>query len=621
MASVSVIIPYYNQGKYLHTAVQSALSSYSGELEIIVVDDGSTESHANHYCTQARNLDDRVKIVRKANGGLSSARNAGLDVAQGEYIQFLDCDDAVVPNKIDWQVGQLVASKNKLVSVSGYYICNEWMGDLRDETQTVARFPLTLQSFLFYWERGFSIPIHCGLFHRSVFKKLRFNESLYGKEDWIFWTTLAGTQRNKFIFCPIVGGVYRLHGNGMTRSLDKMGESWVQATKLLAEQYGDEYPEFEDASIRWHSKFYKGARLSREEGLTVRTREAYSANQGSLKSRPSAALLHETSIQSADKPLVSFVVPIFNHREYLRQCTESIFNQKASINYEVVVIDDRSTDDGVIDLLCNIDSRGVAYRVFQNDENYGISITQNLAVERCLGEYIAFVDCDDFVEPNALDEMSRLLTASGAPDYIFTDRNHVDDGGRFIERVNYGGYSWIVPSGSVENDLLLGMIASHLKVIRKSLYIGIGGSDIAFSGVQDWELALRAINKGKFCYINKALYNHRIHSNSVSSTGSIAQLWMTNTLRRKHLLERSEAGEDSIIIEINEINLDYIPHMSKLFMKGIRFIYRNNKGSLDGRQINILREFNSYFDEIIVSMADSARLMGCLWDYRIVRCL
>lgn len=621
MASVSVIIPYYNQGKYLHTAVQSALSSYSGELEIIIIDDGSTESHANHYCSQARNLDDRVKIIRKENGGLSSARNAGLDVAQGDYIQFLDCDDAILPGKIDQQVSQLVATSSKLVSVSGYYICNEWMWDLRDETQTVVRFPLTLRSFLFYWERGFSIPIHCGLFHRSVFKDRHFNESLYGKEDWIFWTNLAGTQRNRMIYCPILGAVYRLHGNGMTRSLDRMGESWLQATKILADQYGDEYPEFEATSHHWHHKFYKGARLTREAGhQATKIIGPSSLSRANTVAAPSATLHHEKPSWNAAKPLVSFVVPVFNHRKYLQQCIESIVKQKTSSIFEIVVFDDKSTEDGIIDLLSSINSHGVAYRVYQNDENYGISITQNLAVDRCFGEYIAFVDCDDFIEQNALDEISKLITAPSAPDYIFTDRNQVDDGGRLIERANYGGYPWIRPSGSVENDLLLGMIASHLKVIRRSLYLDVGGSDVRFSGVQDWELALRIINKGEFGYINKTLYNHRIHGGSVSNSGSVSQLWMTNVLRRKYLMEFSIMGNDNINIEINEVNLEDIPYLSKMFMNGVRFTYRSSNRALNKREINILREFNSYFDEITILMADLPSLMGCLWDHRIVRC-
>lgn len=615
MTKVSVIIPYYNQGKYLHTAVQSALLSYSGDLEIIVVDDGSTESHANYYCAQAKNLDDRVRVIRKANGGLSSARNAGLDAAQGDYIQLLDCDDALLPGKVDKQVSHLIATREKLVSVTGYSVCNEWMRDFRDESQTVTRFPLTLRSFLFYWERGFSVPIHCGLFHKSVFDQIRFNESLYGKEDWIFWATLAGNYQNKLIYSPVPGVVYRLHGSGMTRARDKMGESWVQATKILADQYGCEYPEFEAASNQWHQKFYGGARLSGATGQSVHKTTPSLAKASDAEAGPCTTLCFEKARSGADQPLLSFVVPVFNHGKYLRQCVESLVHQKPALNFEIVAFDDRSTEPGIIDILRGIDSRDVPYRVFQNDENYGISVTQNLAVERCRGDYIAFVDCDDFLEPDAGEALSQFIGSQDAPDYVFTDTNNVDVNGGLIARVDCGGYPRIKPSASDESNLLLGMVASHLKVIRKSLYSTIGGSDIQFSGVQDWELALRIINRGKFRYINRALYNHRIHNSSASTT----QLWMTNVLRRKYMTDLSTAPATDTVIELNEIVLEDIPHVSKLFMEGVRFSFRAGRDPLSVRETDILAEFNSYFDTIVLPVTETATLMGYLWDYHIVR--
>lgn len=618
MVTVSVIIPYYNQGKYLHAAVQSSLAAFSGDVEIIVVDDGSTESHANHYCTQATNLDSRVRVIRKQNGGLSSARNAGLNAANGEYIQFLDCDDVLLPGKLDQQVSQLVSSKGKLVSVSGYYVSNEGFRDLRDESQTISRFPLTLNSFLFYWERGFSVPIHAGLFCRSVFENISFNEELHGKEDWVFWSTLAGEMRGAMIYCPIVGAVYRLHGNGMTRSLDKMGEAWAKATRLLSERYGSEFPEFEGASNDWHRKFYKSGRLQ-----TIALRSPKKSTYSTALERkstevPSATLLHSRAFCETERPVISFVIPVYNHSKYLKQCVESVVKQTPSASYEIVVVDDRSTEADVINVLKSIETHDTPYRVFQNDHNYGISITQNLAVQQCRGEYVAFLDCDDYLEPFVVDEVTKVITVEDAPDYIFTDRNHIDEHGSFISRVNYGGYDWIKPSGSVENDLLLGMVASHLKIIRKDLYQNIGGSNVSFSGVQDWELALRVIGKGRFHYLDKALYNHRLHGTSVSNSGSITQFWMTNVLRRKHLEDFCASELSDIEIEIAEFSLNDIPMLSKLFKESVRFTYRCDLVSLPDQQINMLREFNSYFDKLYIPLADTSSLMGYLWDHRLI---
>lgn len=616
MSTVSVIIPYYNQGKYLHTAVQSCLSAYSGDLEIIVVDDGSTEAHANHYCMQAKKLDPRVRVLKKPNGGLSSARNAGIQLAKGDYIQFLDCDDTILPGKLDSQVRQLSSSHDKLVSVCGYYISNEWLRDLHDESLTISRFPLTLGSFLFRWERGFSIPIHSGLFRRSTFERISFNEDLHGKEDWVFWSTVAGTFRGAITYCPIIGAVYRLHGNGMTRSLDKMGEAWCKASALLANRYRSEYPEFEAASNNWHLKFYKGSRLAAE---AAKGSSHLAPCVKDFSKHPSATLLHSRSISEMDEPVISFVVPVFNHSKYLETCIKSIISQPRSLSYEIVVVDDRSTDDKVVDILATIDTKDVPYRVFQNESNFGISVTQNLAVEKCRGKYIAFLDCDDYLEPCVIDELSEILSASDSPDYIFSDRNHVDDRGSFIGRANYGGYEWIKPSGSIENDLLLGMIASHLKVIKKDIYQAIGGSNLAYSGIQDWELALRVIGNGKFHYLNKAIYNHRIHRNSVSNSGSVAQFWMTNVLRRIYLEKNRHKGLNFTEVELNEIKFKDIVEVSRLFREGVSFAFRCNGPFIPENQINMLREFNSYFDVIYVPMKDTSSLMGYLWDHSIIR--
>ncbi|EMG53373.1 glycosyltransferase [Ochrobactrum sp. CDB2] len=615
MTKVSVIIPYYNQGKYLHAAVQSALLSYSGDLEIIVVDDGSTESQASHYCAQAKNLDNRVMVIRKSNGGLSSARNAGLDAARGDYIQLLDCDDVLLPDKIDKQLSHLAAAKDKLVSVTGYYVCNESMRDFRDESHTVTRFPLTLRSFLFYWERGFSVPIHCGLFHKSVFDQIRFNESLYGKEDWIFWATLAGTYPNKLIYTPFQGVVYRLHGSGMTRARDRMGESWIQATKILANYFGGEYPEFEETSNQWHQNYYGGARLRGETGQIAHKSTPGPAKALNAAMKPRTTLCFEKERSDAEGPSLSFVVPVFNHGKHLRQCIESLVHQKPALNFEIVVFDDKSTEPGTIDILRGIDCRGIAYRVFRNEENYGVSATKKLAIERCRGNYIAFVDCCDFLEPDTVEVTSRFIESQDAPDYIFTDTNTVDDKGGLISRADNGGYPWLKPSVSVDGNLLLGMVGSRLKVIRKGLYSTLGGNDTRSCVAQDWEIALRVIKQGKFRYINRPLYNHRINSGSSCTT----QMWMKNVLRRKYMTELSAAPEANTVVELNEIAVKDIPYVSKLFLDGIRFSFRADGDSLSVDVAEVLAEFNSYFDRIVLPVTEGASLMGCLWDYQIAR--
>ena len=88
----SVIVPVYNVEKYLETCVRSVLSQSYQDFEMILVDDGSSD-RCGDICDELAERSDRAIVVHKTNGGLSSARNAGLDIARGEYVIFLDSDD------------------------------------------------------------------------------------------------------------------------------------------------------------------------------------------------------------------------------------------------------------------------------------------------------------------------------------------------------------------------------------------------------------------------------------------------------------------------------------------------------------------------------------------------
>ena len=97
---VSVIVPIYNVEKYLDKCVESIVNQTYKNLEIILVDDGSPDS-CPQICDKWAEKDNRIKVIHKENGGVSSARNAGLDIAKGDFICFIDSDDTALPNMIE----------------------------------------------------------------------------------------------------------------------------------------------------------------------------------------------------------------------------------------------------------------------------------------------------------------------------------------------------------------------------------------------------------------------------------------------------------------------------------------------------------------------------------------
>ena len=107
---ISVIIPIYKVEKYLRECIDSIINQSFKNLEIILVDDGSPDN-CGKICDEYAKKDNRLKVIHKENGGLSSARNAGLDIATGEYISFVDSDDYV---------------SNKFIENLSFYLKNKY---------------------------------------------------------------------------------------------------------------------------------------------------------------------------------------------------------------------------------------------------------------------------------------------------------------------------------------------------------------------------------------------------------------------------------------------------------------------------------------------------------------
>ena len=104
---ISVVVPIYKVEKYIHKCIQSILAQTYKNLEIILVDDGSPD-RCGAICDSYAKEDPRIKVIHKQNGGLSDARNAGIDAAEGGFIGFVDSDDYIAPQMYEQLIKQLV---------------------------------------------------------------------------------------------------------------------------------------------------------------------------------------------------------------------------------------------------------------------------------------------------------------------------------------------------------------------------------------------------------------------------------------------------------------------------------------------------------------------------------
>jgi len=123
---ISVIIPVYKVELYLRKCVDSVLAQTYTNLEIILIDDGSPDN-CGKICDEYAEKDKRIRTIHKENGGLSSARNAALDIMKGEYVVFVDSDDWVLPRYIENMYENLI-SYNADLSISGVFIYYEHNG-------------------------------------------------------------------------------------------------------------------------------------------------------------------------------------------------------------------------------------------------------------------------------------------------------------------------------------------------------------------------------------------------------------------------------------------------------------------------------------------------------------
>jgi hypothetical protein len=171
------------------------------------------------------------------------------------------------------------------------------------------------------------------------------------------------------------------------------------------------------------------------------------------------------------------------------------------------------------------------------------------------------------------------------------------------------------------------MIASHLKVIRRATYLAVGGCNSAFSGVQDWDLALRIAEHHTLHYVPQSLYKHRVHSASVTRSDLVAQFRKTNVLRRQFASRwirnndiRSVKNHDTVasrLISINDAGIS-VATLKQHWEEGASCV-ADLRGDLKVPAVNFVREFNSYFDDIMWDDPSVASaLIGYLWNPRIL---
>ena len=185
---ISIIVPVYNVEKYLKRCVESIINQTYKNLEIILIDDGSTDN-SGKICDEYALMDNRVKVLHIKNGGVSNARNLGIENATGEYIAFVDSDDylekemyAKMLNKAQKEDADLVFCKYRRFDEQGKYINvndEEGLIQLADRKDIKCFFVKEADNIV--WG-----TIWRSLYKKCILQNLRFDLDIYLNEDFIF---------------------------------------------------------------------------------------------------------------------------------------------------------------------------------------------------------------------------------------------------------------------------------------------------------------------------------------------------------------------------------------------------------------------------------------------------
>lgn len=171
---ISVIVPVYNSEKYLERCVESILKQTYGNLEVILVDDGSTDT-SSIICDRYAQIDQRIKVIHKKQGGVCDARNSGLEIATGDYLTFVDNDDFILPDMYEILLSNMYKYRVKL-SMCSYSLYYEERGMEYAKTDIYTKKMNSMEALHIFHTKGridMIVPWN-KLYRRELFDGIRY---------------------------------------------------------------------------------------------------------------------------------------------------------------------------------------------------------------------------------------------------------------------------------------------------------------------------------------------------------------------------------------------------------------------------------------------------------------
>jgi glycosyltransferase involved in cell wall biosynthesis len=443
---VSAVTIVRDGERFLAEAIESALDQTYRTLELIVVDDGSTDRSAEIAERFARAEPGRVRLVRHADGGsrgMSAARTLGVEASHGALIGFLDADDVWLPNKTAEQVAVLDAHPAAGMVYGRTQIWYSWdanpvrsdyfydLGVAPDRLYPPLRLlPQLLQNRV-------QSPTPCNaLIRREAYEEAggfeaQFSGPLY--DDHVFFAKLylwSATYVSSRYWAR-----YRRH------------EANEASEPLRRFSYAHYYRE-RRAFLEWLARYFADAPIDAGSAAVLgselwRARHPYRAALAA-RLQPEAPMMRPSARPSA--ATVSVIVAFRDAETHLEQAVASVEGQEHE-RWELILVDDGSTDAStqIARAAAARDPEGIRYLDHPGHENLGKSSARNAGLRAARGDYVVFLDADDLLLPEKLSHQAAFLDAERDVDAVYGRTWYWDEpsaGGHAPERLSRLGVRW-----------------------------------------------------------------------------------------------------------------------------------------------------------------------------------
>lgn len=196
METISIIIPVYNAEKYLKRCIDSVLAQSYSDLEIILINDGSSDNSGS-ICDAYQLKDSRIRVIHKENGGAASARNCGLDIASGKYVGFVDSDDWISEDMYEYLVRLLEDTQSEVATIRCILANKPMRVKQKEVTYQCFEGNEIIRDFLFQGACSSvgSYSLCCNLFRRNLFDGLRLPIGKIGEDIAIQYEVLQRASR------------------------------------------------------------------------------------------------------------------------------------------------------------------------------------------------------------------------------------------------------------------------------------------------------------------------------------------------------------------------------------------------------------------------------------------